>query len=272
MACRVRQIIEWLEDLAPSGLAESWDRVGLQIGDPNGEVRRILVALTLSADVADQAITRGANLIVVHHPPLFRPTGDIRWDRPAGAILQRIVANEVSVYASHTNFDVASEGTNEVLAKRLDLQDYQPLVPHPNGAANEGMGRIGQLREAVDPETFLSFVCQRLATPAVRCCGQMPARIQRVAVMGGSGASTLEAAHKAGADVFITGDVDFHEALDSEALGLWTIDAGHFATERWVVPFWTEYLQERAKAENVSLEVEAAVEHDPFWFRHEPTR
>lgn len=272
VACQVGQIIKWLEDLAPSGLAESWDRVGLQIGDPNGKARRILVALTLTLGVADQAIARGIDLIVVHHPPLFRPAGDIRWDRPEGALLRRIIANGISVYASHTNFDVASEGTNEVLAKQLGLQDYRPLVPHPNGVANEGMGRIGQLREAMDPEAFLALVYKRLQVPSVRCCGPIPERIQRVAVMGGSGASLLRAADEAGADAFITGDVDFHEAIESDDLGLWTIDAGHFATERWVVPFWQEYLQEQAKAENLSLEVEAAVEHDPFLFRQDPTR
>lgn len=272
MACHVGRIIEWLEDLAPSALAESWDRVGLQIGDPHEEVWHILVALTLTPDVVDQAISHGVQLIVVHHPPLFRLVGEIRWDRPDGALLRRLVSAGISVYASHTNFDVASEGMNDVLAKRLGLQQSQPLVTRPGGDANEGMGRVGYLNEATDPEAFLKFVYRRLEISAVRCCGPMPERIQRVAVMGGSGASFMEAAHEAGADVFITGDVGFHEAIYSHDLGLWTIDAGHFATERWVVPFWTEYLRDRASAEQVSLQIEAAVEHDPFWFRQDPVR
>lgn len=272
LACHVWRIINWLEELAPSGTAETWDRVGLQIGDPSGEVGNILVALTLTANVVDQAVAHGSRLIVVHHPILFRPVGDIRWDRPAGALLQRIVSHGISVYASHTNFDSAAEGTNEVLANRLGLRNAEPLVTRPNGAPNEGMGRVGHLAKAMPSEKFLELVCRRLGVSAVRCCGPMPERIQRVAVMGGSGASFLHAANEAGADVFITGDVDFHEAIDSDDLGLWTIDAGHFATERWVVPFWTKYLEEKAKAEGFTLQVEAAVEHDPFWFRQDPER
>lgn len=272
MACSVGRIIEWLEKLAPSALAESWDRVGLQIGDPDDEVWHVLVALTLTQDVVDQAIAHGVQLIVVHHPPLFRPLGQIRWDRPDGELLRRLIAAGISVYASHTNFDVASKGTNEILAKRLELQACEPLSVRPGGSDFEGMGRIGNLAQAMEPEAFLRFVYQRLDVTAVRCCGPMPARVQRVAVMGGSGASFMDAAHAAGADAFITGDLDFHEAIHSNDLRLWTIDAGHFATERWVVPFWTEYLCDRARTEQVSLQVEAAVEHDPFWFRTEPIR
>lgn len=272
VACRVGRIIEWLEELAPAALAESWDRVGLQIGDPDEEVWHVLVALTLTQDVVEQAIAHGVQLIVVHHPPLFRPLGQIRWDRPDGNLLRQLVSAGISVYVSHTNFDVASRGMNDILARRLELQECEPLAYRPGGDESEGMGRVGSLAEAMEPEAFLRFVHERLEVSAVRCCGPMPERVRRVAVMGGSGASFIEAAHAAGADVFITGDVDFHDAIHSNDLRLWTIDAGHFATERWVVPFWTEYLRDRASTEQVSLQVEAAVEHDPFWFRIEPIK
>lgn len=272
MVCTVGRIIEWLEELAPATLAETWDRVGLQIGDPQEEVWHVLVALTLTQEVVDQAISHGVQLIVVHHPPLFRPVGQIRWDRPDGNLLRQVVSTGISVYASHTNFDVASRGMNDILAKRLELQSSKPLVVRPNGDELQGMGRVGDLAEAMEPEAFLRFVHERLDVSAVRCCGPVPERVRRVAVMGGSGASFLEAAHEAGADVFITGDVDFHDAIRSNDLRLWTIDAGHFATERWVVPFWTDYLRDRARTEQVPLQVEAAVEQDPFWFRIEPIK
>lgn len=269
MECTVQRLIGWLEAWAPASDAETWDRVGLQIGDPAARVERVLVALSLTPDVVEQAMALGADLVVVHHPVLFRPVGEVRWDRPPGRLLRDVLRAGFAVYASHTNADVAVDGVNGILAGRLGLVDATPLQPHPAGDGR-GMGRIGRLPQPLSAPAFLEHVSRCLGVKALRTAGSPPERIERVAVMGGSGASFLATAAGAGADAFVTGDVDYHDALDACAHGLWTLDAGHFATERWIVPFWVDFLRRRAAEAGITIQVQGADESDPFEFRQAP--
>lgn len=269
MECTVQHIVDWLEAWAPAADAESWDRVGLQIGDPTASVQRILVTLTLTTDVVEQARALQADLIVAHHPVLFRPVTDLRWDRPQGRLLQEVVRAGVAVYASHTNADVAKDGVNALLAHRLGLVNPVPLRSHPAGDGR-GMGRVGGVSQPFEASEFLQHVLESLGVTACRTAGPEPQRIERVAVMGGSGASFLADAAAAGADAFVTSDLDFHDALDARELGVWTLDVGHFATERWIVPFWVDYLHRKAFEADMSIQVQGADEFDPFDFRQAP--
>lgn len=267
MGCRVGHIVQWMEELAPPVLAADWDQIGLQFGAADRKVRRVLLALTVTADVVEQAARMSADLIVSHHPLIFRPLTELRWDRPAGALLRALFETDVAVYAAHTNFDAAEKGTSEVLARRLALQGTRTLVPEraADGAADKaGYGRVGELPEPMTPEAFLDFVVRRLAVTHVRHNGALPAKVERVAVMGGSGASFMAEAAREGADAYVTGDVKFHDAVDARALGLWLIDAGHFATERLLLDYWKTYLESRARAVDFDLLVAVAQEEDPF--------
>ncbi|HEY8346745.1 MAG TPA: Nif3-like dinuclear metal center hexameric protein [Symbiobacteriaceae bacterium] len=118
-----------LEELAPPEWAESWDNVGLQVGDPGRPVQRLLVALELTDGVVEEAVRLGASLVVVHHPPLFRPLKAIRLDTPAGARLERLIKAGIGVYAAHTNLDQAPGGTNDTLAQLVGLKDWEVLEP-----------------------------------------------------------------------------------------------------------------------------------------------
>lgn len=253
--------------MAPPALAAEWDRIGLQIGDPDRKVERILLALTVTPDVVEQAVQLSADLIVSHHPLIFRPLAELRWDRPIGALLRSLVSADVAVYAAHTNYDAAEQGTSDVLAARLGLAATSVLVPDAAADAsklNLGYGRVGELSEPMSPESFLRFVTDRLETTHLQHNGMLPRSVRRVAVMGGSGASFMADAARQQVDAYITGDVKFHDAIDGRALGLWIIDAGHFATERLLLPFWKTYLEGRASAHQLDVAISIAEEKDPL--------
>ncbi|WP_088007986.1 Nif3-like dinuclear metal center hexameric protein [Indiicoccus explosivorum] len=123
------EIIEQFEKWAPKYLALEDDPIGLQIGTLNKKVARVLVTLDVNEAVADEAIEKGANLIICHHPPLFRPAKTIRTDQPQGALLEKLIKHDIAVYAAHTNLDVAEGGVNDLLADALGLQETEVLVP-----------------------------------------------------------------------------------------------------------------------------------------------
>jgi len=159
----VGRVAAFIEERAPLGWAEQWDNVGLQVGDPRAEVRRILVALELTGSVVEEAVQTQADLVVVHHPPIFRPLKALRFDTAAGRRLQRLIQQGIACYAAHTNLDQAKGMTNDSLAaaagltqhdviKRLGEERYLKLVVFvPRGheeavmdaLAREGAGHIG---------------------------------------------------------------------------------------------------------------------------------
>ncbi|HEX6970873.1 MAG TPA: Nif3-like dinuclear metal center hexameric protein [Limnochordia bacterium] len=254
--------IHLIERLAPLDLAEEWDRVGLEIGRPDRPADRVLVALTLTPDVAEQALSLGVGLIVVHHPVMFRPLSEIRTDTARGRMVAALLAAEVAVYAAHTNLDNAPGGLNDWLAEAMGILPEGPLVAHRAGPP-AGTGRHGPLRLAVDAAELLSRVRERLH-PRPRVIGRLPARLTRAAVWTGSGAEAIEAAARVEADVLITGDLKYHAALTAVELGLPVIDAGHFGTEYPLLTRLVQMLQAHAPAAQVSLAAEA----DPFWVDH----
>lgn len=346
MPVKCREIMAALERLAPRELAAGWDNVGLLVGSPEQEVASLLVALDVTPQVAERAATEGVDLIVAHHPLIFKSLSAVRTDTPLGRTLATLLAAGVAVYAAHTNLDAADGGVNDVLAARLGLDDLRPLavegrerllklavfVPEdhaekvraaitatgaghignyshctfqtagtgtflplagttpfigeqgkleyaaeyrletimPEGVAASvvdamlkahpyeevaydlyvlhnpgrafGLGRVGRLAA---PEPFAAFARRlkdALGLTEIRVSGPTDRQVAKVAVCGGSGAGLLAAASGAGADVLVTGDVKYHEALEAAAAGLTLVDAGHFATERPVVEAFAAHL------------------------------
>lgn len=253
----VGQAVALVEELAPLHLKMDWDNVGLQVGKPEAPVEKILVTLTVTEDVADRAASEGVNLIVAHHPLIFRPIKTVRTDTPQGALLQKLLTNNIAVYVCHTNLDIASNGLNHWLAEELELQDVEILVP--GSEPDTGLGRVGNIATSTVSE-LAAYVAERLETD-VRLIGSEDTVVNRAAVCGGSGGDLYAAALEAGAQVFITGDVSYHDALDAVAHGLVVIDAGHFGTEQIMVPKLAEYLRSRIPS-NVEVLEEAGL--DPF--------
>lgn len=259
----VGQVMQLLEDLAPPELAESWDQVGLQVGDPSQPVSRVLVALGITSGVVEEAVALGCEMIVAHHPLIFRPLASLRADRPAEALVLKVVAARLAVGVAHTNLDRARGGMNDWLAEELGLLDPRPV----EGYGLVGLARIGHLPRPMTLAEWVREVARRLGVPALRYVGDPQRRVSTVMSMSGSGGSAIQAALREGADVLVTGDMKFHQALDAQESGLAVVDAGHFASEALVRTRLTAYLQEAARQKEWPVEFLASrSETDPFSF------
>lgn len=368
MPAKCREIIDIMENLASSKLADDWDNVGLLLGDPEKEVRRILVSLDITPEVVEEAAARGAGLIITHHPLFLRPLKHLRFDQGQGALVRRLVQEDIMVYSAHTNLDYATLGVSYHLAVKLGLEDVEVLVPtyreryyklitfvpeeaeakvreaiceagagwignyshctfriqgtgtflplagtnpyigeegkleevkeyrletivpqerlpgvlkallkaHPyeevaydiyplaNEGQTQGPGRIGNLSQIITLQEFALMVKRELGAEKVTIVGEKERKIKRVAVCGGAGSDVMDQAKKQGADVLVTGDLKYHEAHKALEEGLAVIDAGHFATERVIVPALVEYLQEELKTREVMV-LAAQKEREPWW-------
>lgn len=223
----VREIEQCLFDLAPREGAMPWDNVGQLLGDPELEVSRVLVALDITEDVADEAIAAGCELIVSHHPVMnckWLPVQTVRSDTPQGHLLMKLLINGVAAICMHTNLDVAKGGVNDCLAETLKLIDPGPL------GDPEGLCRMGRLESPMALQDFAAFVCKALGSNGVRFA-DAGKPVCRVAVGGGACEDYEQAAIDAGCDTFVTSDLAYHTFLDAKGRGINLIDAGHFPTE-----------------------------------------
>ena len=232
----VRDIEQYLYAWAPRELAESWDNVGLLVGDPEAEVHRVLVALDVTPQVVDEAIEKGCQLIAAHHPVMncaWNQVQTVRTDDRQGRVLTELIRHGIAAICMHTNLDAAAGGVNEVLAQKLGLSDLKMLT-------EEKIGRIGTLKCEIPLVEFTHFVIKSLGCNGLRYtdCGKP---VHRVAVGGGACADYIPQAIAAGCNTFVTSDLRYHEFLDNTELNL--IDAGHFPTENGVCAAVVDYLQ-----------------------------
>jgi len=368
---KVSNIASYIEELAPPAWAESWDNVGLQVGDPTRAAGRVLVALELTGGVVQEAIHAQVDLIIVHHPAIFKPWKAIRFDTPGGRRMEQLVQAGIGLYAAHTNLDQAIGGTNDTLAAKAGLHSHEVLltigeekyvklavfVPkghedavrtalakagaghignyshctfqtpgtgtflplagsnpfigqqgkleyaeelrletiipesgvrkavqamlgaHPyeevaydiyplaNPGRGRGHGRIGRLDAPVTLQELTGRIKKALGIEHLRAVGDPERLVQTVAVGAGSGGMLIPHAARRGADVLITGDVDYHDAQDAADAGLAVIDVGHYHSEVIVVPPLAAYLRQRLQQDGLTAEVlEAQAGRDPFLF------
>lgn len=245
MPVTVREVFDFLQEKAPFQYQADFDNAGFLLGRRDAEVRKILVSLDITEEVADEADRWGAELIVSHHPVIFRPVKSITDETVTGRILMRLLECGVAAICAHTNLDAVAEGVNDALARALGLEDVGQL--HQEGVDERGrpygIGRVGNVRAQTLTE-FSAFVKKALGANGVRCAdGGRPVR--KVAVGGGACADMMGDALALGCDTFVTADVKYNGFLDARALGLNLIDAGHFPTENVVCPVLEGWLKER---------------------------
>ena len=231
---KIYEVMNVMEEIAPKKLAENWDNPGLLVGNPQNEASKILVALDANERVIKKAIEIKAELIVTHHPIIFKPLKKIRSDLSDGKKLFNLIQNNISVFSAHTNLDSAKGGVNDILAKKLELNNVNPFIIHDNDEI--GLGRIGKLEKEISIESFIEIVKNNLNLSYVKIVRSPNNRtIKKVALCGGAGAEFIEKASFLGADVYVTGDVKYHEGDLAKSLNINLIDAGHFATEYPIV-------------------------------------
>jgi len=365
---KLSDLIGIINKIAPPHLAEDWDNAGLQIGNPAAVVGKVMVALDPCAAAVDAAISNSCQLLVTHHPLIFKPLKRISTADETGALIHRSISNNLAVLSIHTNYDIVENGVNDLLARRFGLNACRPLkitlrdellklavfVPltHQEGVLNallpfsamagnyadcsfraggigtfrpldgatpflgeigrtesveevrlelllrrgdlqaalkalrsahpyeepafdiipllnegeaRGLGRIGELPATVSLEEFAAVVKERLGIASLRLIGDRRKPVSRLALCGGSGSSLLRDAARQGADLFLTGDMKYHEAREAEALGIAVIDAGHFATEKLMIEGLCAQLEQELARRRLPVTVIPCMEEiDPF--------
>jgi len=364
-------VISLMDELAPKRYAVEDDRIGLQVGTLGKEVHKALVALDVTEEVADEAVREGAELIIAHHAPIYRPLKTLRTDTPAGKVFEKLIKHDIAVYVAHTNLDAAVGGINDLMAAALALEETAPLDPTyterlrklvvyvpadhadrvaealfqagagqigryshcsfraegigsflPEAGTNPFLGEQGKLERAAEirletivPETAerravkamlaahpyeepaydlyplelsgraygigrvgklaapctLDELAERVKAgfdvPFVRIVGKGDTVIRKAAVLGGMGAHYVSHAQNAGADVLITGDIDYHTAHDALAAGICLIDPGHNA-EKIMKQGVADYLNARfAERQTRTRAIASAVNTEVFRLR-----
>ncbi|MHB8987335.1 MAG: Nif3-like dinuclear metal center hexameric protein [Desulfobulbia bacterium] len=257
-------LLSILDSIAPFAMAEPWDNVGLMVGDPGQQVNGILIALDPTEALIHEALSQNLNTILTHHPLIFHPLKTIRSDTPMGRILKTALAHNLSLIACHTNLDRIAAGVSNALAERLDLRDTRPLTgpEYPEHAPNPGFGKIGTLPAPLASEQFLHRVLTVLDAQGLQLAGPLPETIHTVALCGGSGSDLAETAWSMGAQVYITGEVKHSVARWAEEAGFCVIDAGHYPTEKLIVPILAETLKKTCAARGFTPVITTTAQQD----------
>lgn len=246
----VRDILENLEQLAPTELKLGFDNVGLLAGREGTAVTRVLVSLDITSDVISEAKEIGAQLIVSHHPLFFSGLLSVTDGDLTGKKIIELVSSGISAICMHTNLDAAKGGVNDALAKAIFAEVLGVLNEE------EQISRICELNETVPMIEFLAEVKTALGANGLRYC-DAGRPVKRLGICGGSGGQDIELAYAAGCDTFLTADVKHHQFLLANELGMNLVDAGHFSTENVVVPV----LVERIFAAFPELDVVVSARH-----------
>ena len=273
MTATVADIIKVMETMAPLRLAEEWDNVGLQVGQLDWPVRSIWVALDPLYDVVDGACRNGVDLLITHHPLIFNPLRCINFDTPVGSVIQAAAGHKLAIFAAHTNFDSAADGINDLLAFRVGLADLKVLKrgDHPcedsatDDLQKQGLGRVGELEETMELLPLALSIKKKMGLKYIKIAGKPDLPVRRVAVCSGSGSGLMKDFFSSGAQVFISGDLRYHDAREVEALNLGLIDMGHFASEYLAIEVLAKRLDKVLAADGKDVKVEACrLENDPF--------
>lgn len=238
----IRELIDKLCEKYPLDLQEDWDNSGLQIGNLDNELKNVLISLDLEEEGVDMAIENDCNLIITHHPYLFNGTKSIDFTDSFYNRLEKVIKNDISVFAMHTNLDIAADGLNDNLCQILDIQKAQVLELDKD----LGLGRYGEI-EKTKAKDFARKVKEILKANELVCYGDMEKEISKVAVCGGAGSSLFDDAIIKGCDLMITGDVSYHMGMDYANRGLVIIDPGHFASENHIIYKLENIINEKTK-------------------------
>lgn len=258
---RCQEVIEILEQHSPRSYAEDWDNVGLLAGRRDKEVHTVLVALDATDSVVNQAVEQKVDMLITHHPLIFSGRKSVTEDDVIGRRLVKLLQNDISYYAMHTNFDV--KGMAQLSAEKLSLTDVKVLdeTYADQQGHTDGIGRYGKLPETMTLRELAEYVKRCYALDFVKVCGDLSREITTVAISTGSGKSMKSYALQSGSQALITGDMDHHTVIDAVDEGLCIIDAGHYGTEKMFVPYIVDFLAGKCS----ELKVIEAVEKNPFY-------
>ena len=230
MEYKVKDMTAVIEQFAPLSLQEGWDNSGLCIGSPEAPVTSVLLGLDCTPELVDEAISCGADMIVTHHPLIFSGLKKISPDNPVGEAVMKAIKAGISIYAAHTSADKVIAGVSGAMAARLGLENVHILDEDGEGT---GLGVVGDLSEPISAEEAVALVKERFSLKAMRASRPVEGKISRIAMCGGSGGSLIGAAEKSGAQLYISGDISYHNFFTRE--GFMIMDIGHYESEIEIV-------------------------------------
>ena len=227
---KVRDIINVIEKFAPLSIQESWDNSGLCVGSQDAQVTSVLLGLDCTEELVDEAIACGADMIITHHPLIFSGLKRITPEDQIGAAVIKAVKAGISIYAAHTSADKVIAGVSGAMAARLGLVNVSILDEDGDGT---GLGVVGDLQQPLSAQEAVALVKERFSLKAMRTSRPLEGHITRVAMCGGSGGSLIKAAMASGAQLYISGDISYHNFFTRE--GFMIMDIGHYESEIEIV-------------------------------------
>jgi len=230
--------------------------VGLLVGHPDTDVTSILLGLDPGIRLLDEALARGANTIITHHPLIFHPLTSVTTNTPVGLFLAKALAHKINVICCHTNLDHTASGVSDALAWALGLTALTPLRPGPPALTGAtGLGRIGIFDSPLSADAFIDKLFQALQLTTIQVAGRIPEQVKTVALCGGSGSELAETARARGADLYLSAEIKHSTARWAEECEFCVIDGTHYGTEQPVMPFLQDKLQTIAVTRSWPLKV-----------------
>ena len=243
----VRDVYNFLDSIAPFGLQESYDNAGILVGDPNMEITGVLMCLDSTEAIMDEAIDKGCNLVIAHHPIIFSGLKRLTGANYIQRTVIKAIKHDIALIAIHTNLDnVLSNGVNGMIASKLGLGNVHILAPKKQELTEEitGAGIIGDLTNPMKIDDFLSMLKEKMQLNVIKHTAKCVEEVERVAVCGGSGGFLLNHAKSAGAQVFVTSDYKYHEFFDADG-DLIIADIGHYESEQYTIELLYKLVKEK---------------------------
>lgn len=238
----LQDIINIIESVAPLSYQEAWDNSGLQVGDRNAEVHEALLTVDVTESVVNEAISIGCDLIISHHPLIFRGLKQLTGATPQERCVMKALRHNIAIYSAHTSMDSYLHGVSGRIAEKLGIRDYRILIPSVSHA-EAGLGVIGDLPQSMDNEEFVAFVARVFATPntSLRWVEGSRKQVRKVAICGGAGAEFVEQAIAQGADAFVSADFKYHE-LQNAYQRITVVDMDHWVSEHFTREIFEQLL------------------------------
>ncbi len=267
MSVTLSDIIKIMERIAPVCIAEKWDNSGLQIGSTDWPVKTIWVSLDATPSVVEAACNKGVNLLITHHPLIFNPIKSVDLNTPLGHVINMAIHNKLAIFSAHTNLDKVTGGINDILATKIGLTNLKPLekIEIQDTYKHKGFGRVGCFTNGVPLELLADRIKKTLDLKNIKIAGRSDLLVESAAVCSGSGSSLLGDFLSSDAQVYISGDIKYHDARVVEEVDRGLIDIGHFGSEYVIVEVLVKQLrQELAEIDHDIIIDKWVSEKDPF--------
>lgn len=245
---KIKQVLSALEQFAPLPLQESWDNAGLQIGLTEAEVSGALLCLDVTEDIIDEAVSKGCNLVVSHHPLLFRGLKQVADANDVQRTVRKAIKHDIAVISMHTNMDNAAHGVNWKIAERLGCSDITPKSDAPHAS----QWVMATLPQPMNAEDFIHLVKQRFHVQCAMCNQLLQRPVNTVAICGGAGDFVLDEAIAAGADAFITGEMHYHQYFGHEQ-DIQICVTGHYQSEQFTTEIFQKIIRDNCPGLNTVI-------------------